>query len=151
MDGMRTDQLINDKYTAIKKIGHGSYGSVYLARRVKGDGYVVLKRVFVVEEGSKEYQEAHNEVKMLQRLRHRNIVAYKDSFVHDGHLCIVMSYCAGGDIHSQIKAARQAGVLFTPDQVRLCSTISHVFARGLCVDEGCCCVTCAQPGRMLHG
>ncbi|EKX49520.1 hypothetical protein GUITHDRAFT_67704 [Guillardia theta CCMP2712] len=110
--------IVADRYEAIKRIGHGSYGSVYLARR-RGttSSFVVLKRVFVVEEGSKEHKEAINEVKMLQRLRHRNIVAYKDSFIRDSHLCIVMAFCSGGDLHSQIRAARSSSRTFTMEQV----------------------------------
>lgn len=55
--------LLGDKYEPVKRIGHGSYGSVYLARQQQGgSGYVVLKRVFVVEEGAKEHREAINEV-----------------------------------------------------------------------------------------
>ena len=110
--------LIGNKYEPVKRIGHGSYGSVYLARpRRNGSGFVVLKRVFVVEEGAKEHREAINEVKLLQRLRHKNIVAYRDSFVHDNYLCIVMAYCAGGDLQAQVKCAREAGVIFTREQV----------------------------------
>ena len=110
--------LLGDKYEPVKRIGHGSYGSVYLAKpRHNAATFVVLKRVFVVEEGAKEHLEAINEVKLLQRLRHKNIVAYRDSFVHDNYLCIVMDYCAGGDLQVQIKCAREAGVLFTRDQV----------------------------------
>ena len=56
-------------------------------------------------------------VRLLQRLRHKNIVAYRDSFVHDNYLCIVMAYCAGGDLQAQIKCAREAGMLFTREQV----------------------------------
>ena len=110
--------MLGDKYEPVKRIGHGSYGSVYLARpkRSRG-GFVVLKRVFVVEEGAKEHREAINEVKLLQRLRHKNIVAYRDSFVHDNYLCIVMAYCAGGDLQAQIKTARDAACLFTREQV----------------------------------
>jgi hypothetical protein len=112
------NSLLGDKYEPVKRIGHGSYGSVYLAKQQQGgSGYVVLKRVFVVEEGAKEHREAVNEVKLLARLRHKNIVAYRDSFVHDNHLCIVMAYCAGGDLQAQVKCAREAGVLFTREQV----------------------------------
>eukprot|EP00282_Hemiselmis_andersenii_P037559 CAMPEP_0169426522 /NCGR_PEP_ID=MMETSP1042-20121227/255_1 /TAXON_ID=464988 /ORGANISM="Hemiselmis andersenii, Strain CCMP1180" /LENGTH=169 /DNA_ID=CAMNT_0009536465 /DNA_START=99 /DNA_END=605 /DNA_ORIENTATION=- len=111
-------QVLNGKYRPMKRIGQGTYGSVFLAKRVgKSSSVVVMKRVFVGEEGSFEYKEALNEVTLLKRLRHPNVVSYQDKFVHDGTLCIVMSYCAGGDIQQQIKAANSVGVLFTPDQV----------------------------------
>ena len=42
---------------------------------------------------------------MLQKLRHANIVAYKDSFLDREHfLNIVMLYCEGGDMYNKIKA-----------------------------------------------
>ncbi len=51
----------------MKRIGQGTYGSVYLAKRKDGiGGYVVMKRVFVFEENSKQHKQAQNEVKVLQ-------------------------------------------------------------------------------------
>ena len=44
---------------------------------------------------------------MHQKLKHINIVTYKDSFIHDNHLCIVMSFCCGGDMQAQVRLARQ--------------------------------------------
>ncbi len=40
----------------------------------------------------------------IQKLKHINIVTYKDSFVHDSHLCIVMSFCCGGDMQAQVNS-----------------------------------------------
>ena len=48
-----------------------------------------------------------NKVRLLQKLRHSNIVAYKDSFLdQDQYLNIVMIYCEGGDMHNKIKNAK---------------------------------------------
>ena len=54
---------------------------------------------------------------MLQSLQHPNIVAYKDSFLDNGdkELCIVMTYCEGGDLSSKIKA--QKGKYFSEQQI----------------------------------
>ena len=49
-----------------------------------------------------QHANGRGQVKLLQRLRHKNIVAYRDSFVHDTYLCIVMAYCAGGDLQAQV-------------------------------------------------
>ena len=46
-------------------------------------------------------------MRLLQKLRHTNIVAYKDSFLdQDQYLNIVMIYCEGGDMHNKIKNAK---------------------------------------------
>lgn len=43
----------------------------------------------------------------MQKLRHINIVSYKESFTDDkGNLCIVMIYCELGDMHTKIKQTK---------------------------------------------
>ena len=58
----------------------------------------VVKKVSLL--GSfRERKAAQLEVKLLQTLRHPNIVAYHDSFQTDsGNLMIVMAYCEGMDV-----------------------------------------------------
>jgi len=53
----------------------------------------------------------------MQNLQHPNIVAFKQSFFSEGkrHLCIVMTYCDGGDLEQRLKAQR--GKLLREDQV----------------------------------
>lgn len=55
-------------------------------------------------------------MRLLQKIRHSNIVAYKDSYVdREQYLNIVMVYCDGGDIYSKIKGMK--GKNFTEDQI----------------------------------
>lgn len=59
-----------------------------------------------------------NELKLLQKLRHTNIVSFKDSFTDkDGNLCIVMVYCEMGDMHLKIKQTKERGKSFTEAQI----------------------------------
>ena len=54
----------------------------------------------------------------MQKLRHINIVSYKDSFTdRDGNLCIVMVYCELGDMHTKIKQMKEKGKNFTEAQI----------------------------------
>ncbi len=57
-------------------------------------------------------------MRLLQKIRHTNIVAYKDSYVdREQFLNIVMVYCDGGDIYSKIKASASKGKNFTETQI----------------------------------
>lgn len=52
----------------------------------------------------KDRENTENEVRLLQKLRHPNIVAYKDSYLdREQYLNIVMTHCEGGDIYQKIR------------------------------------------------
>ena len=55
----------------------------------------------------KEREACKNEVELLKRLNHPNIVGYHDCFEHGDRLCIVMEYAGGGDILAKINRYRK--------------------------------------------
>ena len=72
------------------------------------------------------------EAKLLSALHHPNIVTCYESFTERGRLCIVMDYCAGGDLHQRLK--RQKGVLLAEDRIldwftQMCLGLKHVHDR----------------------
>ena len=98
------------EFEVLERLGRGSFGSVYRVARVS-DGYVaVVKKIDLEGLSSVETQAALREVSILQDLDNEFIVPYKNSFVDDNHLCIVMGYCANGDLQ-QFLAARKGIVL----------------------------------------
>eukprot|EP00966_Prymnesium_polylepis_P312489 7221069-Prymnesium_polylepis.1 len=60
---------------------------------------------------------ARNEVKVLQKLQHPSIVAYKDSFVDSEKLCIVMEWASGGDLASEVAKRKRTSRRFTEREV----------------------------------
>ncbi|XP_012503846.1 PREDICTED: serine/threonine-protein kinase Nek3, partial [Propithecus coquereli] len=58
-------------------------------------------------------QNSRKEAVLLAKMKHPNIVAFKESFEAEGHLYIVMEYCDGGDLMQKIK--QQKGKLFPED------------------------------------
>lgn len=40
----------------------------------------------------------------MKQMKHANIVGYKDSFIENEYINIVMTYCEGGDMYAQIKS-----------------------------------------------
>lgn len=103
-------------YEIVKTIGGGSFGQVYLAKHKREDKLYVIKRIKTRDMSQKDREQTENEVRLLQKLRHANIVAYKDSFIdREQFLNIVMIYCEGGDMYSKIKA--QKGKNFSENQI----------------------------------
>lgn len=70
---------------------------------------VCIKIIKIKNIPKKEREATKMEVDLLRRLHHPNIVRYIDSFLmkNNESLCICMEYCDGGDLASQVKAARR--------------------------------------------
>ena len=119
-------------YRTLSMIGRGSQGAVYTVRhREEGTTYV-LKRVHILEPEAR--RTALLEAETLQRLQHTAVVGYRDTFVDDEHLCLVMEYADGGDLGSRISAARERP--FSEEQVvqwfvQLALALHHVHERGV--------------------
>jgi NIMA (never in mitosis gene a)-related kinase len=94
-------------YAEIKQIGEGSFGKALL---VSGpdEQKLVCKLVDVSQATKKETQDTVKEAQLLAAFKHPYIVEHCASFVEDGWLCILMAYCEGGDLTSQIENARNA-------------------------------------------
>jgi serine/threonine protein kinase len=101
---------MEDKYVKIKALGKGSFGSAILIRRKSDGELLVVKEVNLSKMSSKEREEARNECKVLQSLRHPNIVRYIEHYELRGILYIVMEYADGGDLSHKIKEGNGRGL-----------------------------------------
>jgi NIMA (never in mitosis gene a)-related kinase 1/4/5 len=95
-----------DDFETIKRLGSGSFGTVFKVRRIADDGVYVIKTVRIVELSYKEQGEAINEVKILAQMNSPFVVRYFDSFIASGSLNIVMEYCNYGDLQTLLKKAK---------------------------------------------
>jgi NIMA (never in mitosis gene a)-related kinase len=57
-----------------------------------------MKKVALERMNDKERAAASNEVAILSRLHHPNIICHRESFMHGNDLCIVMEYADGGGV-----------------------------------------------------
>ena len=107
---LKPPSCVMQKYEVIKKIGKGSFGTVDLVRRRRDRKLFVLKWMKIGSVSKKEREMCHNEVQLLERLNHPSIVRYEESFIHtklsETYLCVVMSYCDGGDLSHFVKNQR---------------------------------------------
>jgi hypothetical protein len=98
-----------ERYEVGRKIGQGSYGSVYLVRR-RTDGVVfVVKELMLDGITEKEQTVVYGEAGLMERLKHPGVVGYHEWYVDEeaGTLCIVMQYCERGDLARLVKTQSQ--------------------------------------------
>ena len=109
-------------YNKGKKIGSGSFGTVFLGTDKSSGETVVLKEIALRGLSAKDVKASLAEVDVLKKLRHGNIIAYRDSYRDsvDKSICIVMEHAAGGDLGSLIhKRAKASGRFSEPEVVRI--------------------------------
>ncbi|NWW43483.1 NEK11 kinase, partial [Pedionomus torquatus] len=128
-----SDAMIARRYTIQRKLGNGSFGSVYLVsdRKAKqGEELKVLKEISVGDLKPNETVEATLEAKLLSKLDHPAIVKFHASFVEQDSFCIITEYCEpyfklqiccdifqGGDLDFKIQEYKEARKIFSQRQI----------------------------------
>ncbi|XP_066936555.1 mitogen-activated protein kinase kinase kinase 2-like isoform X2 [Clytia hemisphaerica] len=95
----------NKKWTKIRQIGSGAFGTVYLCRDLTTGKELAMK---CVETGSvnpaamQEVEILHREINLYKTLKHQRIVCYYGSIQDTKSLSIFMEYMEGGSLHERI-------------------------------------------------
>uniref|UniRef100_A0A8B9QU23 NIMA related kinase 3 n=1 Tax=Anas platyrhynchos TaxID=8839 RepID=A0A8B9QU23_ANAPL len=115
-------------YEVLKVLGEGSFGRALLVHHKITDQKYAMKEIRLPMSSS-DVENSRKEAILLAKMKHPNIVAYKESFEADGHLYIVMEYCDDGDLTEKIK--HQRGKLFPEDMilhwfVQMCLGVKHI-------------------------
>ncbi|NXN92987.1 NEK11 kinase, partial [Rhinopomastus cyanomelas] len=112
--------VVARRYMIQRKLGNGSFGSVYLVsdRKAKqGEELKVLKKISVGDLKPNETVEANLEAQLLSKLDHPAIIKFYASFVEQDSFCIITEYCEGGDLDFKIQEYRDSGKSFTQGQI----------------------------------
>ncbi|XP_076832896.1 serine/threonine-protein kinase Nek3 isoform X2 [Brachyhypopomus gauderio] len=107
-------------------LGQGSFGRAVLVQTKNSKDKWVMKEIRLPRRGMRS---TRREAVLLSRMKHPNIVAFKDSFEDDDHLYIIMEYCSGGDLLQKIHL--QKGTLFSENVilrwfVQMCLGAKHI-------------------------
>ena len=90
-------------YTELSCIGRGSSASCHACTDHRNGGLCVLKRLRL--SSLEDTEQALREASHLRGMQHPGIVSYRDTFVDNESLCIVMEHCEGGDLAQRVATA----------------------------------------------
>ena len=100
-------------------------GSAYIVNHIQEGKKYVAKKVLLEGLGEREQAGCMMEAGLLKNLNHPNIVGYKESFLGNNNLTIIMEYCEGkSQLHSS-----QANNTFDVFQSEILLTISSASSR----------------------
>ncbi|XP_069828209.1 serine/threonine-protein kinase Nek3 [Dendropsophus ebraccatus] len=124
-----------ENYKVLSVIGEGSFGRALLVSHLSTAEKYVMKEIRLPK-SSEALKESRQEAVLLAKMKHPNIVKFREAFEADELLYIVMEYCDRGDLLDTIK--HQRGKLF-PEH-----TILHWFV------QMCLAVQYIHEKRVLH-
>jgi len=101
-------------------LGQGSFGKAFLARDLATEDLCVMKQVRVEKMDAKARDTAVREAVALRRIRHPNVVRFRQVFVRSGWLCLVMDFADGGDLCAAVKERAKSKVPFEESAVLEC-------------------------------
>lgn len=92
---------IYDIYTE-KRIGKGSYGSVYYCKHKKSGEEFACKVINVNRINSHYLRKLHLEIAIMKEVDHPNIIKLRGVFFGQRTVCLVMELCKGGELFDQL-------------------------------------------------
>ena len=84
------------KYEKRELLGSGTFGKAWLVIKEDTSRTHVMKEIFVKGLTEKEKNQALTEVEVLAKCKHLNIIRYRDAFIDNGNLNIVMEHAEDG-------------------------------------------------------
>ncbi|KAG8452790.1 hypothetical protein GDO86_004544 [Hymenochirus boettgeri] len=117
-----------EHYDILKVIGEGSFGRALLVCHRSTNQRHVMKEIRLPRSLC-AIENSRQEAILLAKMKHPNIVTFRESFEESDHLYIVMEFCAGGDLLERIQLQR--GKLL-PEQTilqwfgQLCQAVQHI-------------------------
>ncbi|KAA3676908.1 serine/threonine-protein kinase ULK3 [Paragonimus westermani] len=88
----------------LRKLGQGSYGEVYLAKKRGSEQLIAVKCISKLKLSKRGEDNLVSEIAILQKLEHPHIVRLLDFTWDSAKVYLYMEYCAGGDLSQYIRA-----------------------------------------------
>ena len=96
---------IISKYEIIQEMGRGAFSTVYKIRSKSDNNIYCLKKINI-----QKTPDRNNEINILSKLNHPNLVQYISSCSEDDGIYIIMEFCIYGDLYSLLHMVKKKKV-----------------------------------------
>uniref|UniRef100_A0A0N4ZBC3 Protein kinase domain-containing protein n=1 Tax=Parastrongyloides trichosuri TaxID=131310 RepID=A0A0N4ZBC3_PARTI len=103
-DSEKRNQNVRDKYDFKDVLGTGAFSKVFLAECKLQPGYLVAIKCIDKKALKGKEESLDNEIKVLRKLKHPNIVQLLDTFDEKQYVYLVMELVTGGELFDRIVA-----------------------------------------------
>ncbi|XP_055019790.1 serine/threonine-protein kinase 33 [Boleophthalmus pectinirostris] len=120
---LQNDSELTKLYVFERKLGRGNYGVVYRATHTETQTPWAIKEIHKPEPGHPHWKLLDNEIGILQRLDHPNIIHLREVLNTAQKMYLSLELCTGGDLKHLLKKKR----FLTEDEARpIIRDLAHV-------------------------
>ena len=106
-----------NEYTILDQIGEGMFSKVFRVIYNKTGEEFAMKKTEYTQQTQKQKDYADEEIKILKKINHPNIISFEKSFISDDFLYVIMELASKGDLQNKITEKKEKGESFSVNEV----------------------------------
>ena len=117
-----------------KRLGKGSYGSVYLCKHLRTGDQFACKVISLNKINSHYLRKLHLEIAVMKEINHPQIVQLREVFFGSRTVYLVMELCQGGEIHEIMSRYGRNGLpeeIVAKYLVDMLSALKYLHSKGI--------------------
>ncbi|XP_072304967.1 calcium/calmodulin-dependent protein kinase IGb [Eucyclogobius newberryi] len=95
----KTTENIQEAFEFMEELGSGAFSEVYMVKEKKTGKTFAMK---CVKKKQKQDLNLENEIAVLRRIKHENVVEMEDLYESDSHYYLIMQLVSGGELFDRI-------------------------------------------------
>ena len=128
-------EKIEDYYSFIKELGHGSYGQVYRCQKISSGKVYACKKI--IKKQIKNKKRLKTEINLLRATDHPNIIKLYETFEDKRHLYFIMEECTGGELFQRLAINAYKNKMYTEKDAaklikQILEAVNYLHCHGIC-------------------
>ena len=132
---LKSNGALAKKYLKLKEITKGTYSKIYTVQSKSNFKVYICKEI--LKNKVSDLLKFKNEINVLSKMDHPNIIRLFEVFEDDRHISLVMEYCTGGELFQKIMERADQDKAFSEKEAaaifkQLMNAVSYCHSQGIC-------------------